>query len=64
VPKFGSTATATATAYAESGGMCVGAAEHSHVLFLVLDEGTEVVLDPWLLSWQMYEDRNLTSSAT
>lgn len=52
---------AAGTAYAESGGMYIDAIEHSHFVFRVLDNDTEVQLDPWLLFWQMYEDRKLTS---
>lgn len=51
---------AAGTAYAESGGMYIEAAEHSHFVFRVIDRGTEVQLDPWLLFWQMYEDRKAT----
>lgn len=51
---------AAGTAYAESGGMYIEAAEHSHFVFRVIDGDTEVQLDPWLLFWQMYEDRKAT----
>src|SRR5699024_8886974 len=42
---------AAGTAYAESAGTYIEAAEHSHFVFRVIDEGTEVLLDPWLLFW-------------
>jgi hypothetical protein len=53
---------AAGTAYAESAGAYIEAVEHSHFVFRVVDDGAEVLLDPWLLFWQMYEDRVLTSS--
>lgn len=54
---------AAGTAYAESAGAYIDAVEHSHFVFRVIDEGTEVLLDPWLLFWQMYEDRRLTRAS-
>ncbi|UJP08977.1 hypothetical protein L2X99_10870 [Microbacterium sp. KUDC0406] len=51
--------------YAESGGVYVagGFAEHSHFVFRVEEGGEQVMLDPWLLFWQMYEDRGRTQRA-
>lgn len=44
------------TAYAEGAGVWVGQAEHSHFAFSVLDHGSFIRLDPWILFWQMYQD--------
>jgi hypothetical protein len=46
-------------------GVAVGAYEHSHFTFGVTEPGDDpdreiVRLDPWLLFWQMYEDRRTT----
>lgn len=43
--------------YAEGAGVWVGAAEHSHFAFAVLDHGELIRLDPWILFWQMYQDQ-------
>ena len=43
--------------YAEGAGVWVGAAEHSHFGFAVLDHGELIRLDPWILFWQMYADQ-------
>lgn len=48
-------------AYAEGAGVSVGHVEHSHFVFRVRDYDEEIMLDPWLLFWQMYEDRKLTT---
>ncbi|HIT74025.1 MAG TPA: hypothetical protein IAA98_00390 [Candidatus Avipropionibacterium avicola] len=48
------------THYAESAGALPGVVEHSHFVFRVQDEDKLIALDPWLLFWQMYEDRRLT----
>jgi hypothetical protein len=52
--------------YAESGGMLTGSHEHSHFNFRVREPGTaaggEILLDPWILFWQMYEDRRRTTA--
>ncbi len=49
------------THYAEGAGVHIGAHEHSHFKFRVLEpgaaEGDEIWLDPWILFWQMYRDR-------
>lgn len=42
--------------YAEGAGVWVGAAEHSHFVFAVVDHGDLIRLDPWILFWQMYQD--------
>ncbi len=43
--------------YAEGAGVWVGVAEHSHFGFAVFDHGELIRLDPWILFWQMYQDR-------
>jgi hypothetical protein len=53
---------AAGTHYAEAAGVLSGAHEHSHFVFRVREGDDEVMLDPWLLFWQMYEDRKLTSA--
>ncbi len=50
-------------AYAESAGAYIDAVEHSHFVFRVIDDRGEVLLDPWLLFWQMYRDRELTTGS-
>lgn len=53
-------------AYAESGGMLTGSHEHSHFVFKVREPEAspddEIALDPWILFWQMYQDRNQTNA--
>ncbi len=50
------------THYAEAAGVLPGFHEHSHFVFRVRTEGEEISLDPWLLFWQMYEDRRATAA--
>jgi hypothetical protein len=50
------------THYAEAAGVWVGCHEHSHFVFRVRDYGDDIYLDPWILFWQMYQDRAHTSS--
>lgn len=51
------------THYADAAGVHVDVHEHSHFVFGVQDEGEEqILLDPWLLFWQMYEDRRETTA--
>jgi hypothetical protein len=54
---------AAGTAYAESAGVLTGDHEHSHFMFSVTNPGEAepVLLDPWILFWQMYQDRRLLS---
>ncbi|MFC1672007.1 hypothetical protein ACFL01_02605, partial [Planctomycetota bacterium] len=42
--------------YAEGAGVSVASHKHSHFIFKVQDEGEEILLDPWILFWQMYRD--------
>jgi hypothetical protein len=44
------------TPYAEGAGVWVGLAEHSHFAFAILDHGSLIRLDPWILFRQMYLD--------
>ena len=45
------------TQYAFGAGAAVGVVEHSHFIFRVYDDGNLYLLDPWILFWQMYRDR-------
>jgi hypothetical protein len=47
------------THYAEGAGVRVGVHEHSHFVFRVAHGEEESYLDPWLLFWQMYQDRTV-----
>ena len=51
------------TRYAESAGVHVGTHEHSHFVFRVCEPGASrdeaILLDPWILFWQMYQDRQI-----
>jgi hypothetical protein len=51
--------------YAEGAGVYVGSHEHSHFVFKVREPGAaeadNILLDPWILFWQMYQDRKKTS---
>ena len=42
--------------FALGAGVLSGAADHSHFVFAVHDMGETVLLDPWILFWQMYRD--------
>lgn len=44
--------------YAEGAGVRTGAHDHSHFVFKIVREGSETLLDPWILFWQMYQDRH------
>jgi hypothetical protein len=50
--------------YAETAGVWVGSHEHTHFAFAVVEPGgtfeDRVLLDPWILFWQMYRDRQTT----
>ena len=49
---------------ADGAGVLTGSHEHSHFVWRVRDAGDagggEVMLDPWILFWQMYRDREMT----
>lgn len=51
---------AAGTCYAESAGVLSGSHEHTHFVFKVEDYGETVLLDPWILFWKMYRDRETT----
>jgi len=45
------------THYAEAAGVFVGAHEHSHFVFKVTDGGETILLDPWIIFWQAFENQ-------
>jgi len=47
---------------ADGAGVLCGSHEHSHFVFKIEDHGEEILLDPWILFWQMYRDRELTQA--
>ncbi len=52
------------THLADAAGVRVGSYEHSHFVFGITEpnaaESEKILLDPWILFWQMYQDRALT----
>ena len=42
--------------FALGAGVLNGAAEHSHFVFKIHDLGETIILDPWILFWQMLQD--------
>lgn len=44
------------THYAEAAGILTGSQAHSHFVFKVGEEQEEVLLDPWILFWQVFEN--------
>ena len=52
------------TRIATGAGVAVGAYEHSHFGFGIIEPGANpddiILLDPWILFWQMYQDRRTT----
>jgi hypothetical protein len=44
--------------YAVGTGVHSGAHDHSHFVFKIRRDGKETLLDPWILFWQMYRDRD------
>ena len=44
--------------FAWGAGVRSGVAHHSHFVFKVHDEGETILLDPWILFWQMYRDQS------
>lgn len=57
------------TLVADGAGVAVGAHEHSHFTFAVTPPTKEpgrvtepILLDPWILFWQMYRDREMTGA--
>ncbi len=49
--------------FAKAAGVRSGVAEHSHFDFKIHDEGETVLLDPWILFWQMYRDQAKNAEA-
>lgn len=43
--------------FALGAGVCSGVVDHSHFVFKVHDYGETILLDPWILFWQMYRDQ-------
>lgn len=41
---------------AKGAGVWPGVVNHSHFVFKIHDDGDTVLLDPWILFWQMYQD--------
>ncbi len=48
--------------FAEAAGVLSGAHEHTHFVFGVREGDEQILLDPWLLFWQMYRDRRATAA--
>ncbi len=50
----------------DGAGVMVGLFEHSHFVFGIAESGQgedeQILLDPWILFWQMYRDRRLTTA--
>lgn len=42
--------------YAETAGVAIGAKEHSHFVFRVIEEGESYWIDPWIFFWQTFRD--------
>ena len=55
------------THLADGAGVLSGSHEHSHFVFGVVEPGDDdeakILLDPWILFWQMYCDRSRTAAA-
>jgi hypothetical protein len=47
------------TPFAHGAGVLSGSTDHTHFVFKIHDEGETVLLDPWILFWQMYQDNNV-----
>jgi hypothetical protein len=47
--------------FAWGAGVLSGAVDHSHFVFKIHDRGETVLLDPWILFWQMYRDREVAA---
>jgi len=45
------------TPYATTAGVFVGAHEHTHFMFRVLDQGGDYQLDPWILFWAIFRQQ-------
>ncbi|HVE41268.1 MAG TPA: PKD domain-containing protein [Planctomycetota bacterium] len=51
------------TPFAEAAGVHVGAHSHAHFTFKVGPENDEVMLDPWLLFWEIFENNKRRGGA-
>jgi hypothetical protein len=51
------------THYAEAAGVYVGSHSHSHFTFKIGPENDEVMLDPWLLFWETFENNRRRAAA-
>lgn len=49
--------------YAEAAGVLTGSHAHSHFTFKVGPENDEIMLDPWLLFWETFENNRRRSGA-
>jgi hypothetical protein len=43
--------------FANGAGVHSGVVDHSHFIFIVQEHGEKYLLDPWILFWQMYQDK-------
>jgi len=44
--------------FAWGAGVLSGGVDHSHFMFKIHDYGETILLDPWILFWQMYRDQD------
>lgn len=49
--------------FAWGAGVLSGTVDHSHFVFKVHDYGETILLDPWILFWQMYRDQGATQDS-
>ncbi len=45
------------THFAEAAGVRVGSHEHSHFVFKITEGMNEILLDPWILFWEIFENK-------
>lgn len=51
------------TPYAATAGVMVGAHQHTHFVFRVLDQGGDYLLDPWILFWETFRQQRESAKA-
>ncbi|HUT32255.1 MAG TPA: PKD domain-containing protein [Planctomycetota bacterium] len=51
------------THYAEAAGVHVGSHEHSHFVFKVTEGDESILLDPWIVFWQIFENQKRKAGA-